>query len=323
MSGCGSAIIINMILVTGGTGFIGQALIRQLIANGQQVRTLIRPSQETPRLPRGVPVDVVVSSFTDEKGVRAAMRDVNVVYHLVGGESRGSFANLSESDIHSTQVIAHTGIEAGLERLVYISHLGADRSSAYPVMKAKGLAENIIKTSGINYTIFRSGLVFGPGDHFTEDIKAVLQAYPLYFVLPDKGYSQIQPIWVDDLVTCLIWSLQDPATKNQIIEIGGSENLSFRQIAEMIKQKIGTHNLLFGIDSSYLRFITLTLSSLRPAFPLSTLWLDYLAESHTCALDSMARNFGILPARFNQKIDYLKGPGRKIAKPNKGRRSQS
>ena len=78
-----------MILVTGGTGFIGQVLIRQLINAGQDVRTLIRPSSSSPRLPKGVPVDVVVASMSDINGVRAAMRDVNIVYHLVGGEFEG------------------------------------------------------------------------------------------------------------------------------------------------------------------------------------------------------------------------------------------
>lgn len=307
-----------MILVTGGTGFIGQALIRQLIASGQEVRTLIRPSQTSPRLPKGVPVDVVVSSMLDEKGVRAALRDVNVVYHLVGGESKGAGANLTESDIQTTQVITRAGIEAGLERLVYISHLGADKNSAYPVMKAKGHAEHIIKSSGINYTIFRSGLVFGPGDHFTETLKAVMLLYPFLFVLPDGGYSQIQPVWIDDLVTCLTWAIEEPSTRNRIIDIAGAENLSFRQAAGIIRGQVGSHNLFFGIKSSYLRWITVTVASMRRQFPLNTFWLDYLAESHQCPLDSMTRVFGILPARFNQKTGYLKvQPKQPRVKPQK------
>src|SRR5689334_19798549 len=79
-------IIHFMILVTGGTGFVGRALVRQLVANGQQVRTLIRPSPRTPNLPRGVPVEVAVVSLSDERGLRAALRGVDVVYHLAGAE---------------------------------------------------------------------------------------------------------------------------------------------------------------------------------------------------------------------------------------------
>ncbi len=64
--------------------------------------------------------------------------------------------------------------------MIYISHLGADRASAFPVLKAKGIAENFIKTSGINYTILRSGLVYGPNDHFTEGLRVVYEIVAFY-----------------------------------------------------------------------------------------------------------------------------------------------
>jgi NADH dehydrogenase len=300
-----------MILVTGGTGFIGQVLIRQLINSGQQVRTLIRPSVNSPKLPKGISVDVVVASMTDINGVRAAMRDVDVVFHLAGGESKGSAANLTESDVYSTQAVTQASKEAGVSRLVYVSHIGADRNSAFPVMKAKGLAESIIKASGVPFTILRTGLVFGPGDHFTETLKTVMKKYPILFALPDRGLSGVQPVWVDDLVTCLNWCMDQSSFENQSIEVSGSESFQFRQVVEIILARMNMRKWFVGFESSYLRWITLTLGSINPLFPLSTLWIDYLAESHTCPLDSMTRFFGILPARFSQKIDYLSSTTRK------------
>ncbi len=78
-----------MILVTGGTGFIGKALVRHLTEAGYPVRLLIRPSRHSPQLPQGVPVEVAVSSLTDRRGLRSAMVGVDVVYHLAGAERRG------------------------------------------------------------------------------------------------------------------------------------------------------------------------------------------------------------------------------------------
>ncbi len=295
-----------MILVTGGTGFIGQALIRQLIAHGEEVRTLIRPSRNSPKLPKGISVDVIVSSLLDERGVRAAMKDVDVVYHLVTGENHGSGTNLVESDIAPTQVVTQAAVDSGINRLIYISHLGADRASAFPVLKAKGIAENFIKTSGINYTILRSGLVYGPNDHFTEGLRVVLRMLPFMFLLPAEGETIIQPVWIDDLVNSLVWCLEDEKTINQVIEIGGAEALSLHEIAEIIKTKIGAHNPIVSINPAYLRILTVTLESMAPVFPLSTFWLDYMAANRTCSLDSLTRYFGVIPAQFNQKLDYLK-----------------
>ncbi len=81
--------------MTGGTGFIGQVLIRHLISMGYPVRTLLRPSNTSPNLPRGIPVEAVICGLKDERGLRAAMKGVDVIYHLVGSEGQGNQADFN------------------------------------------------------------------------------------------------------------------------------------------------------------------------------------------------------------------------------------
>lgn len=300
-----------MILVTGGTGFIGKVLIRHLVASGSQVRTLLRPSKQSPNLPRGIPVEVAVSSLKDERGLRAAMKDVDVIFHLVGTERQGSHADLQGVDVEGTQILADVAAKAGVERIFFLSHLGADQESAYRVLQAKGKAEHILFNSGVNYTIIRTAPVFGPGDQFTTTFARLLRLAPGVIWLPMEGKSLIQPVWVEDLVACLVWALHDRESVNQLYTIGGVDVISIRQVIQTIMAVVGTRRLLLSFSPAYARSIVTWLEHSRKNFPGLFYWLDYLAVDRTCALDSMPRLFGLMPARFHQHLEYLK-PTRRI-----------
>ncbi len=300
-------VINEMFLVTGGTGFIGRALIRHLVELGYPVRTLIRPSQTSPNLPMGVPVDVAVSSLTDERGLRAAMVGIDTVFHLASGEWRGPRESLMQIDIQGTRALVDTALDADVKRIFYLSHLGADRASAYPVLKAKGIAEEFIRRSGLNYTILRSAIVYGPNDGFTTGIAQILSALPGVFIMPGEGRVQLQPLWIEDLVTCLTWSLDDPDTLNRTIEIGGPEYLTFREIVELVMDATGMRRTILPVGAPYVRGLTVLLESFFARLPVSIYWLDYLAVNRTTALDTMPRVFDLMPSRFSQKLGYLTG----------------
>ncbi len=300
-----TGIIPFMILVTGGTGFVGRALVRQLVANGQQVRTLIRPSPRTPNLPRGVPVEVAVVSLNDERGLRAALRGVDVVYHLAGAEHEGARADILKTDARGTYNLAQVASESRVRRFFYISHLGADRSSYYPLLKVKGIAEEHIRKSGVPHTIFRSALLYGPEDHFTTAFARMVSLFPLVMI-PRNGEVLLQPLWVEDLVTCLLWSLENADTLNQTIEIGGAEYFPFRQALEIILETISTQRVLVPLSLPALRTLTIVMESALSGFPLSTFWVDYFSNNRTCAMDTIPRIFGFLPARFTYRLDHLK-----------------
>ena len=295
----------GMILVTGGTGFVGQVLIRHLVSMGVQVRTLLRPSAQSPRLPRGVAVEAVICSLKDERGLRAAMKGVDVVFHLAGAERRGSQADLMGVDIEGTRTIAGVAADAGVERFLYLSHLGADRASAYALLKSKAIAESYIIHSGAPYTIFRSAVIFGPGDQFTTELVRMLRISPGIFLLPGDGSTMLQPLWVEDLVTCLTLAMQDSALAGQTIAVGGAEYLRFREIIQIVMAAAHTRRWLVPVSPVYLRGLSIFFENISNNFPLSVFWQDYLAVDRTCNLDTLPRLFGLMPMRFARQLEYL------------------
>ncbi|HHY87762.1 MAG TPA: NAD-dependent epimerase/dehydratase family protein [Chloroflexi bacterium] len=294
-----------MILVTGGTGFVGSVLIPNLLKAGKEVRLLLRPSPVSPRLPKGVSVEVAVCSLKDERGLRAALKGVDTVIHLAGAERQSTRANLTEVDVEGAQAIAQVAALAGVRRMLYLSHLGADKNSAYPVLKAKAFAEAAVQQSGIPYTIFRSAALFGPGDQFTTSFARLIRASKPFVLMPGDGDMLLQPLWIEDLVTAMIIALDNESMYDQTISVGGAEILTFRQVIETIMQTIGVRRWLIPFSPAYLRILALWVEQVSPRFPVSLFWLDYLSADRTCALDTMPRVFGLMPVRFHQNLQYL------------------
>jgi NADH dehydrogenase len=295
-----------MFLITGGTGFIGRALLRHMFEAGHPLRTLIRPSPRTPRLPTGVPLEVAVASLSDPRGLRAALSGVDYIIHLASAEGLGNRGDLFTTDIQGTKNLAEAAADAGVKRIVYVSHLGADRMSAFAVHKAKGIAEEHIRRSGVPYTILRSSIVFGPEDRFTVPLTRLLRAAPGLFPLPGGGRAVVQPLWIEDLVTCILWAFEKPEMENQTCEIGGSEYFPLRQVVETIMDVNRRRRIIVPLSMPNMRVLIILLDAMFPNFPFSSYSLDYFSINRTCPVDNLTRAFGLMPARFTYRLEYLR-----------------
>jgi NADH dehydrogenase len=250
-------------------------------------------------------VEVAVASLNEERSMRAALRGVSQIYHLSTAGTEGRRGNLMRTDIEGTRVLAQAAASAKIERLIFLSHIGADRASAFPIQKSKGIAEEHIRKSGVPYTIIRSSVVFGPEDRFTNNLAQLLRAAPGFFPIPSDGRSLLQPVWVEDLVTCLTWALQNPEMANRTYEVGGGEYFTLRQVLEILMNVTHWRRLLVPISHPNMRALLVMLDTFVPNFNISTYWLDYVAVNRTCPVDNMPRIFGLMPARFGYRLDYL------------------
>ena len=294
------------ILITGATGFIGKALIRHFTETDYQIRVLIHPSGKSPDLPKGIAVEAAVSGLNDLRGLRAALVGVDIVYHLASQEALGARGNLLETDIQGTKNLVEVCQEVNIDRLFFLSHLGADRASAYPIMTAKAIAEDHIRKSTLDYTILRSGIVFGPNDRFTIPLARLIRSIPIIFPLPDQGDTLVQPMWVEDLANILLWALDNDDTRREQYEIGGPEQLSFRDIIVIMMDVMGVSRYPISINTPIIRAATVFADYLSLNIPTNIFWLDYLATNRTCPLNTVPQVFNLLPSHFSKRIEYLR-----------------
>jgi NADH dehydrogenase len=291
-----------MILVTGANGFIGSHLLPKLHQRGYPIRVLLQPEGNAYQIPKNIPVEVAICGINDEHNLNAALKSVDTIIHLASDETRGHYADLETVDIRGTRTLLRVCEKSSVKRIILVSHIGAEPASAFPILKVKGIVEQAIINSHIDYTILKTGPVFGKGDHFINKIRQYIKAIPFFTVLPDKGKAVLHPIWVGDLVTSLIYTLENPLTNNQIIAIGGPGYYTLKEIHDLLLSNSKLKRLLFFLPSSTLRLMLLFLQVFYKNLPVSSFDIDILAADHTAPIDNITKIFGILPYSFQ---DYL------------------
>ena len=195
-----------MILVTGATGFVGRSLIRELARQGMPTKTL-------------------TGRINDSFAVRADLLDVDTVIHLASAESRDRIRLLEHVDIDGTELLLRECQRAGVDHFIYVSRLKADRYSLFGLLRIKGMAEKLVRQSGLPYTIVRSATLYGREDRFLNVIGG-LAAWTWPFIwLPGGGKAAMQPLWVEDLVRCLAMTLDNNDLKGTVLEVAGQERM--------------------------------------------------------------------------------------------------
>jgi uncharacterized protein YbjT (DUF2867 family) len=288
-----------MILVTGATGFVGRHLVQHLtIDAGLRARVLLRPGSDINRLPRPLTVHTVVGDITDANTLLAALDGIHTVFHLVGTETRGRHARLNDVDVAGAKAVVDAALAANVGRIIYVSRLGAERASAFPVLRAKGEIEDYIRNSGLAYTIFRPGVLFGQGDRFSENIAMLVRAFPFYPV-PGDGQTVLQPLWVNDLVTCLVMSLENFDLIDTVVTIGGPEFLTYRRLVMRIMHTINASRPIIGVPVLAHRSLSWFLDGLFARWPLTEQWSEMLSTPQTAEMGAIERLFGFRPTAFD------------------------
>lgn len=298
-----------MILVTGATGFIGRHVVQALLEQNLPVRCLVS-EHKAQHLPWDMTLanapEIIIGTVLDEEIVFKAVTGVHTIIHLESAQWWGSQRNLERIDFAGTQALISVARSARVGRIIYLSQLGAAPSSAYVLHRIKGQVEDLVKNSGLAYTILRSGIVFGIEDVFINNIAMMLQSNPILFLMPGEGEIVLHPLYIDDLVRAICLCLESLNAVDNVMEIGGPEYITFEDLLLTVMRVTGMIRLIIPVPPYLLRFLTRIYYSFLPRSLMTPQWLDILATNRTTQLGNTFEYFGFQPRRIEDTlVTYL------------------
>jgi uncharacterized protein YbjT (DUF2867 family) len=212
------------ILLTGTTGYVGGRLAPRLLESGYTVRCLVRDPTRLHGRSWFEQVEVATGDALNLESIKAAMQNISTAYYLIHGFKGGKMDALR--DLQAARNFARSAEEAGVKRIIYLGELVDPATELSPYLRSRHETGYILRQGGVPVTEFRAGMIIGAGSVLFEMIRYLAELQPV-FICPSWFFSLAQPISIHDVLDYLLAALDTPASTGKLIEIGGSDRLTY------------------------------------------------------------------------------------------------
>lgn len=292
------------VFVTGGTGFVGSEIVRQLSAAGHTARCLVRRAA-TGQEPPGT--ESWVGDATEPESLHGALHGCDAIIHLIGiiREFPGRGVTFTKLHVDATRNIVTAAQEQGVKRYLHMSANGTRSNAVAAYHRTKWEAEELVRSSGLDSTIFRPSLIFGPGDAFVNMLAGIIRKAPFVPVIGDGEY-RLAPVAVGNVATGFVRALQQPAANGEIYHCCGPDVLTYNALLDEIARALGGSGVTLLHQPVFMMRTIAALFEGMSAFPITVEQLTMLLEGNICDPQPWAEAFDISLTPFAAGIrQYL------------------
>jgi uncharacterized protein YbjT (DUF2867 family) len=294
---------LEVVCITGSTGFVGRNIVRELCSRGRKVRCLVRLTSDLTPL-AGLDIETCRGDVTDMTSLEKLLRNVGTVVHLVAVIRETKEATFEMVNLGGTKNLLHAAKRMGVKRFIYMSNLGAGPDRRFPLLYAKWRAEEEVKNSGIDFVILRPSVIFGRGDGFVTVLAGIIKSIPLVPVI-GSGKARFQLVSVEDVAACVAQAVEEQRILNQVVPLGGPEHLTYEDIVDLIIERLSLSRRKVHIPEPLMRFIAWTGEKVGIMLPVTADQLAMLTRDNITSLDIVERVFGFKPVSLREKIDNI------------------
>ncbi len=292
------------VLVTGGTGFVGGHIVHELQRVGHRVYLLTRNPHSRSALETGA--EIRVGNILDATSLARACDGMDAVIHLVGIISEVGEQTFENVHTRGTEIIVSAAKKAGVKRFVHMSALGTRPNAVARYHKSKWDAEEIVRASGLDWTIFRPSIIYGPGDGFVNLFAKMIRRSPIVPII-GSGRSKLQPVPVESVASAFVKSLGETRAIEQTYDLCGEGTFTFNELIDEILKVIQRRRFKLHIplavarcQAAFLEFLFARL--LRRAPPLNRDQIIMLQEDNVGNPGPTNALFGLKPTSFREAI---------------------
>lgn len=273
------------ILVVGGTGFVGQAILHELTRRMTFAATVPTRRRERTKaltvLPR---VKIVEADVHDSSTLSRLMPDHDAVINLVGilHSREGTLygADFARAHVELTQKIVDAAQSAGIQRMVHVSALKASHEAPSAYLRSKAAGEAILKVSGLAWTIFRPSVIFGEGDAFLNLFARLAKIAPFFPLAGAK--ARFQPVWVKDVAASIVESLHCNESIGKTFDLCGPKTYTLADLVHYASATAGHPRLVLALPD-WLAWCQAWLMEWLPNPPMTRDNLRSMQEDSICA----------------------------------------